>query len=225
MNSLPFKIKICGVTSLDDASVAVANGAQALGLNFYRNSTRLIDVPTAAAIALAYGDMVPIVAVVVDHTFDEIESIGSVVDFSWIQLHGTEPPQFVEQLKRGLNLPIIRAFRWRTGEQRIIENYLAESSRLGCVPDAILIDSYSPDKFGGTGQIADWNAIAEWRAQFRIVIPIVLAGGLTAKNVADAIRTVRPDAVDSASGVESSTGRKDPHLVAEFSDAALQSLG
>ena len=97
-----------------------------------------------------------------------------------------------------------------------IDEYLQQCAALNCLPDAVLIDSHKTGEYGGTGKTADWEAIAKWRESRRFDIPLVLAGGLTPDNVARAIQIVRPDAVDTASGVESSPGRKDPARAQAF---------
>jgi phosphoribosylanthranilate isomerase len=97
-----------------------------------------------------------------------------------------------------------------------IDEYLEQCAALGCLPDALLIDAHKPGEYGGTGETADWEAIARWRDKKQFDIPLVLAGGLTPYNVAEAIQIVRPDAVDTASGVEISPGRKGSELVRAF---------
>ncbi len=131
-------------------------------------------------------------------------------DFDWVQLHGDETPEFVSRLKAKLGLPVMRALRWGEEGSGPIDEYLQQCAALGCLPDAVLIDAHVKGEYGGTGETADWEAIAQWREKSRFDIPLVLAGGLTAENVAQAIQIVRPDAVDTASGVESSPGHKDP---------------
>jgi phosphoribosylanthranilate isomerase len=222
---LPFRIKICGITSLDDATMAIGRGAEALGLNFYPKSKRCVSLETAAEIALFYSTTVPIVAVTVNFSLEEIfQIISAAVDFGWIQFHGDETPEFLAQVKKELNLPLIRAFRWQHDSGHTITSYLDRCSELGCLPNSVLIDAFKPGEFGGTGALADWDAIADWRDQSGLQIPIVLAGGLNAENVVDAIARVRPDAVDTASGVESSPGQKDGKLVANFVAASKQAF-
>ncbi len=130
--------------------------------------------------------------------------------FGWIQLHGVETPELLADVKTTLHLPVIRAFPWGPDAGNLIDDYLARASKLDAVPDAVLIDAHKPGEYGGTGETADWEAIARWRDNRRIDIPLVLAGGLTPDNVARAIQIVRPDAVDTASGVEAPPVVKTP---------------
>jgi len=136
--------------------------------------------------------------------------------FDWIQLHGDETPEFVRQVKAQLGLPIMRALRWGREGAGPIDEYLQQCGALGSLPDAVLIDAHKTGEYGGTGETTDWEAIARWRENRTLNIPLVLAGGLTPENIAEAIQIVRPDAVDTASGVESSPGRKDADRVRAF---------
>jgi phosphoribosylanthranilate isomerase len=224
MSRLPFKIKICGVTTLDDATYSIGYGADAIGLNFYQRSKRCVVSENAGEIALFYSTTIPIVGVFVDESLPNIDRIHSTVDFRWFQLHGAETPNFLAQIKSEFKLPIIRAFAWGPERAQPIDNYLMQCAELNCLPDAILIDAYKTGEFGGTGETADWDAIAQWREQSKFDIPLVLAGGLTPDNVTEAIARVRPDAVDTASGVEVSPGRKDPGKIAAFVAAAKEAF-
>jgi phosphoribosylanthranilate isomerase len=216
MGRLPFQIKICGVTNAADASSAIEAGATAIGLNFFSGSKRHIDPLTAQTIARIDAHQLAVVGVFVNHTVSEIASIVTHVEPTWIQLHGDEPPSVIKHLKEAVDLPVMRALRWGQQGSEPIDEYLKQCAALGCLPDAVLIDAHVKGEYGGTGETADWEAIARWREQRRLEIPVVLAGGLTPENVARAIEIVRPDAVDTASGVESSPGRKDPKRVRAF---------
>lgn len=141
-------------------------------------------------------------------------------NFDWIQLHGDETPEFIAQIKLTFKLPVMRALRWGNKGGQPIDDYLQKCAALECLPDALLIDSSKPGEYGGTGETADWDAIAKWRENRPFDIPLVLAGGLTPSNVADAIRTVKPNGVDTASGVEASPGHKDRGLIQAFIEAA-----
>ena len=116
------------------------------------------------------------------------------------------------------------ALRWGREGSGGIDEYLTQCAALNCLPDALLIDSHKVGEYGGTGETADWEAIAKWRENRRFDIPLVLAGGLTPENVARAIQIVRPDAVDTASGVESAPGRKDSDRVRAFIAEAKQAF-
>jgi phosphoribosylanthranilate isomerase len=216
MGRLPFQIKICGVTIAADAAVAVEYGAGAIGLNFFTGSRRHIDPLEAQDIALIDSYELAVVGVFVNHTASEIASIVTHVEPTWLQLHGDETPEFLRQVKSALGLPIMRALRWGRDGSGSIDEYLQQCGALGCLPDAVLIDAHKAGEYGGTGETADWEGIARWRENRRFDIPLVLAGGLRPENVAEAIRVVRPDAVDTASGVESSPGRKDADRVRAF---------
>jgi phosphoribosylanthranilate isomerase len=216
MSRLPFQIKICGVTTAADAAAAIEYGAGALGLNFFAGSKRHVDLLEAQNIARIDSHELAVVGVFVNHTVSEIASIVTHVEPTWIQLHGDEPPATIKLIKEAVDLPVIRALRWGKEGKASIDEYLQQCAALHCLPDAVLIDGHKPGEYGGTGETADWKAIARWRENRRFDIPLVLAGGLTPGNVAEAIRIVRPDAVDTASGVESAPGKKDPALVKAF---------
>jgi phosphoribosylanthranilate isomerase len=208
-----FRIKICGVTNIEDARAAVDSGADALGLNFYSQSKRRIDRDTARQIVTALTNAVTTVGVFVNHTVEEIQDIATETRLSRIQLHGDESPQFLNKLPESIK--IIRAYRCGAGGLAPLASYIEECRSLGRVPDAVLIDSDAGAAFGGTGHAADWTLIAKQRGLLG-GMPLILAGGLTPTNVAAAIEAVRPDAVDVASGVESQPGRKNHDLIKRF---------
>jgi len=137
-----------------------------------------------------------------------------------VQLHGDESPQVLAELK---GRPLIRAFRCGDEGLTPARAYLEECARLGCMPCAVLVDAVCEGSYGGTGQTADWDGLSETRGILGDV-PLILAGGLTPENVAGAIRQVRPDAVDVASGVEASARRKDAKLMQRFIETALNAL-
>jgi phosphoribosylanthranilate isomerase len=210
-----FRIKICGVTNPDDALAVLTAGADALGLNFYARSPRFVSHVQAAEIvratagrAVKVGVFVNAEAASICQTFDELQ-------LDLIQLHGDEPPELLRQLAAR---PVMRAFRLNSADLAPIDEYLARCRALGCSPRLVLIDAHREGQYGGTGQTADWQLLAEW--QRRNFPPLVLAGGLTPANAATAIATVRPAAVDTASGVEVAPGKKDHNLVAAFVQAA-----
>jgi phosphoribosylanthranilate isomerase len=216
MGRLPFQIKICGVTNVADASAAIEAGVTAIGLNFFSGSRRHIDPLEAQTIARIDSHELTVVGVFVNHTASEIASIVTHVEPTWVQLHGDELPKAIKHVKEAVDLPVMRALRWGQEGSDPIDEYLQQCAALGCLPDAVLMDAHVKGEYGGTGETADWEAIARWRENRRFDIPLVLAGGLTSENVARAIQIVRPDAVDTASGVEASPGRKDPDRVRKF---------
>jgi phosphoribosylanthranilate isomerase len=221
---LPFQIKICGVTSSHDAAMAIGAGATAIGLNFFVGSPRHIDRLEAQNIARIDARELAVVGVFVNHTISQIDGLVTHVEPTWIQLHGDESAHFIKHVKQEVDLPIIRALRWGPAGGAAIDEYLQACSQHGCLPDALLIDAHAPGQYGGTGEIADWQAIAKWRQESKWDIPLVLAGGLTPENVAEAIAIVQPDAVDTASGVESAPGKKDSAKVKGFVQAAKEAF-
>ena len=208
-----FKIKICGITNVDDALAAVAAGADAIGLNFYRGSKRCIDIDEARRLVGAAGDSTEAVGVFVNATADEVHRIAAATPLRNVQLHGNEPPEFVSALDG--NLRVIRARRLGAGRIEAIRTDVLACQSAGRTPDAILIDAAAAGQFGGTGHTVDWQLLVNHDA-WMCGVPLILAGGLTPANVAEAIRIVRPQAVDVASGVDSSPGRKDAAKVRDF---------
>jgi len=211
-----FRIKICGITNVDDAVAVARAGADAVGLNFYARSPRYIALGTARRIVAALPKEMVKVGLFVNADPADICRVCDDLGLDLIQLHGDEPPEFLAQLG---GRPVMRALRLGTkGVQPVLE-YLRRCRELAAMPSLTLLDSLIPGEYGGTGKTADWTAAKQYIVESGLP-PLVLAGGLTPANVADAIRTVHPAAVDTASGVESSPGRKDPAAVAAFVQAA-----
>lgn len=198
------EVKICGLTTVDDAVRCIEAGADAIGLNFWTGSPRCVDAATARAIVEAGGDRATMVGVFVDFTADQVREILRETGIQWAQLHGRETPELVAQL-----LPqAYKALGVKDGSAiELARSYPGEH---------LLLDASVPGIPGGTGQTFDWE-IAAAVAPERM---LTLAGGLTPDNVAEAVRVVRPFRVDVASGVESAPGRKDPELVQRFIHAA-----
>lgn len=213
----PFRIKICGITSVEDALAAVEAGADALGLNFYPQSSRFVTADAAAKIAAAAKRRVKLVGVFVNATAEEIQAAVSAGELDAVQLHGDESPEFVGRMKAA-HSQVLRAFRVRGDSLGEVEVYLRATK-----PDAVLLDAYDPKAYGGTGKRLDWDLVRRERSA-ALGLPIILAGGLTAENVAEAIETARPDAVDVAGGVESAPGRKDAEKVRRFVAAAQKAF-
>jgi len=194
----PVRVKICGVTSVADARAAVAAGADMIGLNFYPRSKRCITLERAREIVAVVPANVWRVGVFVNATRDEIEQAQRALALDAIQLHGDEAPE----MGRGFAVPVIRALRLTTPEDaaRGVASYVA---------DYFLCEGDTGAAYGGAGASFDW--------QWARAVPrerLVVAGGLTPENVAATVRTLRPFAVDVASGVESSPGVKDPARMA-----------
>jgi len=195
------RVKICGITNLADAQVAVAAGADALGFNFYEKSPRFIPTAVAAGISRALPPYTLRTGVFVNPSEELVRRAIGECGLNLLQFHGDEPPDFCTQF----GLMSIKAFRIRDA---------ASLNELSKYPtDAWLLDAYVSDTFGGTGEKFNWNLAIE--AQ-RAGKPVFLAGGLTPENVAEAVHQVQPFGVDVSSGVESSPGRKDPVKVRAF---------
>jgi len=196
-------VKICGITNAADARAACEAGANSLGFNFYPKSPRFIAKADAAKIRTQLPAEVEAVGVFVNLPAPEIAELHRELRFNAVQLHGDESPEAVADLARALK--VIKAFR-------VDKNFPME--RFAAYPEAsaFLLDAAESGQFGGTGQTTDWEAARQAAAAHRII----LAGGLTVENIADAIRTVRPYGVDVASGVENKPGRKDHGRVREF---------
>ncbi|HEX5472467.1 MAG TPA: phosphoribosylanthranilate isomerase [Lacipirellulaceae bacterium] len=216
-----FQIKICGITNVDDAHAAIDAGTDALGFNFYRSSKRFIDHQAARRIADQLPTSVAKVGVFVDHPLEEILEAAARLRLDYIQLHGNEPPRFLTGLPR--SLPILLAHRFGSNGFAPLSSYLDECRALGRMPVAVLLDSDVSGSLGGSGHTIDWPKVSAVRSIVRD-ISLILAGGLTATNVGQAVATVRPDAVDVASGVECEPGRKDAALVRQFVAAARNAL-
>lgn len=217
-----FQIKICGITTVDDALDAAQAGATAIGLNFYAASKRFVDDATAERISLSVPPEVMRVGVFVNASAEEITAKLGGVELDAVQLHGDEPAALLAELPRGIT--IIRAIRCGPAGLAALGGYLVDARAAGRSPDALLVDSHGDGDFGGTGQVADWSVVDAER-DYLEGLPLILAGGLDPRNVATAIETVRPDAVDVASGVEGAAGRKDAQAVREFVAAAREAFG
>lgn len=195
------RIKICGLRTPEDARVAVAAGADALGLVFYGASPRAVDIDRARDICAAVPAFVTTVGLFVDPTPQEVDSVLARVPLQMLQFHGDEP----EAACLGWQRPYLKAIRMRPG--------LDPAAAAADYPSAagILLDSYRPGVPGGTGERFDWGRIQSQRD-----FALVLAGGLNADNVAAAMRQVQPWAVDVSGGVERARGIKDPDLIRRF---------
>jgi len=194
------RVKVCGITTGEDAQRAVELGVDALGFVFYPPSPRYVPPPEAAEIIQGLPPFVASVGVFVDLPSEEIDSIVAGCGLTAIQLHGGETPDFCAQFQ----VKVIKAFRVRDAKLP------AEVSRYRT--DAILLDTFREGVPGGTGTPFPWEVALEAKRYNRVI----LAGGLTCENIWKAIETVRPYAVDVSSGVEKAPGKKDPTRLAEF---------
>jgi phosphoribosylanthranilate isomerase len=199
---LDTKIKICGITNLPDARLAVELGAAALGFIFYPKSPRYVPVAKAADICNALPPFVAKVGVFVDELEFEIEKALRECLLNALQFHGDEPPGFCQKFAA----KSIKAIRVRD------ESSLRTAAEYDV--DALLLDTYTDSERGGTGQTFDWSLAV--KAQETLAPPVILSGGLTPANVQEAIRKVRPYAVDVSSGVEREPGKKDPEKLRRF---------
>lgn len=215
-----FQIKICGITRAADALWAAGAGADAVGVNFYSRSPRYVWPEDARQLILLLPPEVVKVGVFVNAEAEEICQLFDSLGLDWIQLHGDEPPGLLPKLGER---PVIRAFRLGPEGLEPVLEYLERCRYAGRMPEVVLLDGYSANQYGGTGEKAPWDICREYAA-IRGVPPLVLAGGLSPSNVVEAIRTVQPMSVDTASGVEVSPGKKDPTLVAAFIRAAREAF-
>lgn len=200
------KVKVCGVTSPEDARAVAAAGADAVGLMFWPSSPRAVDVETACRIAAALPPFVLRVGVFVNAELAQIERVADAVGLDLLQLHGQEPPEIFDDLPRRA----IKALHVKTDADVACALRYAERGV------GVLVDAGTGLQPGGTGQPCDWRLARRVREQVEFLI---LAGGLRAENVSDAIAAVEPHAVDVSSGVESAPGRKDARRVKAFVDA------
>ncbi len=202
------KIKICGLTNAEDASAAVEAGADAVGFVFHKKSPRCAETAAVKAIVKELPPFVLPIGVFVNEDAKVVRDIMDSCGLTLAQLHGDETAAYCEMLGR----PVLKAIRLRDRRSFLA---LAEfQGRAGV--RGFLIDAFSPDAYGGTGQVADWSLAAEAAS----AATILLAGGLTPLTVSDAIRRVRPYGVDVSSGVEVSPGKKDHAKLRAFVQAA-----
>ena len=198
------RAKICGITRIEDALTAIKYGADAIGLVFYAPSPRHVTIEQAAAISAALPPFVTVVALFVNPSKAEVNDVLSQVRIDLLQFHGDES----EAECAWFSLPYLKAIRVKHDTNLIQYAQTYRSAK------ALLLDTFSDNAIGGTGQIFDWGLIPA-----NMPLPIILAGGLTSVNVAAAIRQVQPYAVDVSGGVEQSKGIKDATKIAEFMSA------
>ncbi|MDE1461143.1 phosphoribosylanthranilate isomerase [Spartinivicinus poritis] len=195
------RVKICGITRVVDAEAVVNAGADAIGLVFYEQSPRAVNIQQAAAIAASLSPFITTVGLFVNAATEFVQQVLTEVPLGLLQFHGDESEAFCQQF----NKPYIKALRVREGMDinRIIGQYKSAAG--------ILLDSYRPGIPGGTGETFNWQCIPAHPSK-----PIILAGGLSADNVAMAIQQVKPFAVDVSGGVEQAKGIKDPAKINAF---------
>jgi len=195
------RVKICGITRIEDGVAAAQAGADAIGLVFAPASPRRVSAEQAADIAAVLPPFVSCVALFVDPGAAQVRAVLETFRPDLLQFHGDEPPDFCA----AFGLPYLKAVRVRPGTDLLQYAALYAGAR------GLLLDAYHPDSHGGTGQRFDWDLIPR-----DLPRPVVLAGGLDPDNVAAAVRRVRPWAVDVSSGVEMAKGIKDAGRIARF---------
>lgn len=203
---MPLRVKICGITRSDDALLAARLGADALGFNFWAGSKRHLTPLAAREIVRRLPPLVTAVGVFVNPTRDEVLRAVDVAGITVVQLHGDESPA----LCAALPVAVWKAIR--------VSGPAALAALASYEVQGFLLDAPAPG-YGGGGVAFDWALAAEVAAE----LPVLLAGGLTPENVAEAVRTVKPWGVDVASGVESAPGQKDPEKLRRFLAAAKES--
>jgi phosphoribosylanthranilate isomerase len=197
-------VKICGITRVDDARVAAELGAWALGMIFWPNSVRRCELEDAEEIGAELRRRVELAGVFVDAPLDEVVRVAELCSLSLLQLHGSEGPAYCREAARRSGCKIMKAAR--------VKDAAAIQALRPYRVDYHLLDAYMPDQPGGTGATFNWERAAKHRGPARMV----LSGGLTPDNVADAVAAARPFAVDTASGTDAEPGRKDPAKVKAF---------
>lgn len=203
-------MKICGITSIEDALYAVVCGADALGFNFYEKSPRQVAPELVSEVRKALPPFITLVGLMVNPSRQQAADVMAKASPDLFQFHGEETNEFC----RSWGIPFIKAVR--VGANSANTNNSAILDEINRYPDAtgILLDTYVADKVGGTGQRFDWSTVPE-----KCDKPVILAGGLNPGNVKAAIETVKPYAVDVSSGVESDPGIKDRDKVKRFINA------
>jgi phosphoribosylanthranilate isomerase len=206
------RIKICGITNLQDAEMAVELGAWALGMIFYAGSPRSCSLAEAQRIVARLRRNVELCGVFVNAPLDRVVQTSEDLGLSMLQLHGDEGPSFCAEARRRNGARVIKAAQVSgPGDMRDLERFHVDFHLLDARPST----QERMRLRGGTGEVFDWTLLAERRSK----VPLILSGGLGAENVAEAIAVARPYAVDTASGTEAAPGRKDPRRLRAFFDA------
>jgi phosphoribosylanthranilate isomerase len=209
------RVKVCGLTRPDDLQTVARLGADAVGLNFHPPSPRALSPEQALELLQQWPAFVEAVGVFVRKTVQELQPLlARLGRIHTIQVHGGP-----HEAPNAFPYHFVPAFAVRDEHDRLeIDRYLETCRAAGRLPSAVLVDGHAPGLHGGTGQTPPWRLLAGWQPG----VPVVLAGGLTPDNVAEAVRIVRPWAVDVASGVETAPGRKGPELLRRFIDRARE---
>jgi len=211
------KVKICGLTNLDDARSACMNGADLLGFLFAEESPRFVRDETVKEIISRLPDAPLKTGLFKDHNIDRVKNAVMFCGLQCVQLHGSESPEYCDKLRLSIGE--------EGGAIKIIKTFKVSDRIIGARPDDYesvdyyLFDTYHPQLMGGTGHSFDWNVLAGFSGKH----PFFLAGGLSVENVSEAIEVVKPFGVDIASGVEIRPGKKDPEKIKEFIQNAKRS--
>jgi phosphoribosylanthranilate isomerase len=199
------RVKICGITRLEDARLAADAGAWAIGMIFVPGTPRAIEIGPAREIGRALQRKLEVTGVFVNAPIDEVVAVVEACTLTMIQLHGEEGPAYCREVARRTGAKVMKAVR---AKDATAVRHLSSYREV----DLHLLDSYVDGRLGGTGETFAWELARHHVGS----VPFVLSGGLTPENVGDAIAAVRPYGVDSASGTEASPGVKDPEKVAAF---------
>lgn len=202
------RVKICGITRVEDARAAIDSGADALGLVFYSKSPRYVELSVAANIARTIGPFVTIVGLFVNAEAAQVREAVKTVGLDLLQFHGDEDEAYCAQF----DMPYIKAIRM-SPELDVKEVVTKYPSARG-----FLFDAWNKDKYGGTGETFEWQRLSSLKESADTDIPFILAGGLTPENVDQAVAAVKPYAIDVSGGVEQSPGIKSPELIQQFID-------
>lgn len=202
------RVKVCGITRIEDAEAAIRYGADAIGFVFWPQSARYIDPASAAKIAAIIPSFIATVGVYVDPEMAWIEETSRAAKLSLLQFHGNETPEFCAQF----SLPYIKAVRVKQ------DTDLLQYAKRYHNASGLLLDTYTVEMPGGTGHTFDWELIPR-----NLSLPLILSGGLNSDNVASAIQQTKPWAVDVSSGVEASRGIKDEKKIFAFMQGVKQS--
>lgn len=204
------RIKICGITTVEDARLATESGAWAVGLVLWAGSPRACELDEATAIAVELRRAIEVVGVFVNATLDEVTLAADRIGLTLLQLHGDEGPAYCREVARRTGCRVMKAARVKDAASiRRLEPFRT---------DFHLLDAHAPGVQGGSGTTFDWDLVRRHRAG----VPLVLSGGLTPDNVGEGVAAVRPFAVDTASGTEARPGVKDPHKLAAFFRAVTE---
>jgi phosphoribosylanthranilate isomerase len=202
------RVKVCGITRLEDAELAASLDAWAIGVILWPGSRRACDPAVAAGIARALRRRIELVGVFVNPALEDVVNAHEAIGFTHVQLHGDEGPAFCAAVAQRTGARVIKALRIASGAD------IRDAGRFHT--DLHLFDAAVRGAYGGSGRTWDWRLVAQRRSP----VPLILSGGLDPDNVADAIAAVQPWAVDVASGVEAAPGIKDPAKVEAFVAAA-----